>query len=95
MDIYADYLRTTRYDEEIFINSLSYIYEEGKRLEKLAINLMDLIVLRKEDFSTKPGNANDLLTEMKSSFVPNLEGKGIRLEIEAENNQYFRWIKIC
>lgn len=86
---YADYLRTTRYDEEIFINSLSYIYEEGKRLEKLAINLMDLIVLRKEDFSMKQENANELLTEMKSSFVPKLEGKGIRLEIEAENISIF------
>ncbi|MBG9789182.1 hypothetical protein [Brevibacillus laterosporus] len=47
------------------------------------------IMLSKWIITTKPGNANDLLTEMKSSFVPNLEGKGIRLEIEAENISIF------
>ncbi|AKA68986.1 HAMP domain-containing sensor histidine kinase [Clostridium scatologenes] len=82
---YADFLRTTKYDEETFINSLSYIYSEGKRLEKLAFKLMDLIVLRKEDFKKKSENTSELLIEIKNSMQPKLEEKDIHLEISAED----------
>jgi signal transduction histidine kinase len=33
---YADFLRPTKYDEEVYFKSLSYIYTEGKRLESLS-----------------------------------------------------------
>lgn len=82
---YADFLRTTKYDEETFINSLSYIYSEGKRLEKLAFKLMDLIVLRKENFKKKSENTSELLIEIKNSLQPKLEEKNIHLEISAED----------
>ncbi|ADK15044.1 HAMP domain-containing sensor histidine kinase [Clostridium ljungdahlii] len=82
---YADFLRTTKYDEETFINSLSYIYSEGKRLEKLAFKLMDLIILRKKDFKMKSENVLKLLVEIKDSMQPKLEKKNIHLEILAED----------
>ncbi|WPC44214.1 ATP-binding protein [Clostridium sp. JS66] len=82
---YADFLRTTKYDEETFINSLSYIYSEGKRLEKLAFKLMDLIVLRKKDFKKKSENTSELLIEIKNSLQPKLEEKDIHLEISEED----------
>ncbi|AZV56928.1 HAMP domain-containing sensor histidine kinase [Clostridium sp. AWRP] len=82
---YADFLRTTKYDEETFINSLSYIYSEGKRLEKLAFKLMDLIILRKKDFEMKSENVLKLLVEIKDSMQPKLEKKNIHLEISAED----------
>lgn len=81
---YADYLRTHKYDEEIFINSLSFIYEEGKRLEKLAFTLMELIVLRKEVFELKEANLEELFSDLKQSFAPKLELKNIDLEISTE-----------
>ncbi|EGW41582.1 HAMP domain protein [Desulfosporosinus sp. OT] len=81
---YADYLRTNKYDEEIFINSLSFIYEEGKRLEKLALTLMDLIVLRKEDFAMKEENLEELFIDLKNSFTPKLELRNIDLELSVE-----------
>lgn len=80
---YADFLRTTKYDEETFIDSLSYIYEEGKRLEKLAFKLMDLIFVRKEDLHEE--NLKELLIEIRNSFIPKLEEKNINLEISTEN----------
>ncbi len=82
---YADYLRTNKYDEETFINSLSFIYDEGKRLEKLAIKLMDMIVLRKEDFQLKKGSLKEIFTDIKNSFIPKLKVKNIELEILTEN----------
>lgn len=82
---YADFLRTARYDEETLISSLSYIYEEGKRLEKLAFKLMDLIILGKEDFKMNEENIKELLIEIRNSLVPKLEEKNIRLEISAED----------
>lgn len=82
---YADYLRTNKYDEETYINSLSFIYEEGKRLEKLTFKLMDLIVLRKEDFELKKGKLEELFMEIKNSFIPKLNIKSIDLEISTEH----------
>ena len=86
---YADFLRITKYDEETFISSLSYIYEEGKGLEKLVFKLMDLIVLRKEDFKLKEENIKELLRDIKNSLVPKLEEKNINLEISTENFIFF------
>ncbi|MGG4442795.1 sensor histidine kinase [Brevibacillus fortis] len=82
---YADYLRTNKYDEKTYINSLSFIYEEGKRLEKLTFKLMELIVLRKEDFELKKGKLDELFVEIKNSFIPKLNIKNIDLEISTEH----------
>lgn len=83
---YADFLRTNRgYGEETLINSLSYIYDEGKRLEKLAFKLMDLIVLKKEEFKMKKEDMNGLLIEVEKSLIPKLEMKNMYIKISAEN----------
>jgi signal transduction histidine kinase len=81
---YADFLRTTRYEEETFLNSLGYIYDEGKRLEKLAFKLMDLIILRKEDFKLQEENIDRILVDIKNSLTHKLEEKNIQLEISTE-----------
>ncbi|WP_242847119.1 sensor histidine kinase [Desulfosporosinus acididurans] len=81
---YADFLRTTKYDEESFISSLTYIFQEGKRLEKLAFKLMDLIVLRNKDFKMKEEDLRELLLEVKDTLAPKLAAKGITLEIFSE-----------
>ncbi|NMF06763.1 sensor histidine kinase [Clostridium beijerinckii] len=83
---YADFLRTNRgYDGETLITSLSYIYDEGKRLEKLAFNLMELIVLKKEDFKMKEENMKTLLEEVHNSLIPKLEMNSIHLEVLVES----------
>ncbi len=83
---YADFLRTNRgYDEETLINSLSYIFDEGRRLEKLAFKLMDLIILKKEEFKMKEEEMDILVFEVKNSLMPKLEMRNIRLEVLTEN----------
>jgi signal transduction histidine kinase len=81
---YADYLRSAKYDEEIFITSLSHIFNEGKRLEKLSSKLMELINLRKEDFKMQEENIEELLIKIKNSLTPRLAVNHIHLELSTK-----------
>jgi signal transduction histidine kinase len=78
---YADFLRTAQYDQETFLNSLTYIYDEGKRLEKLSSKLMQLIVLRKEKFTMKSENTEALLSQVERAMTPKLKAKDIKLKV--------------
>ncbi|MBU3092768.1 HAMP domain-containing histidine kinase [Clostridium sp. CM028] len=79
---YANLLRTTKYNEEIFIDGLGYIYGEGKRLEELSFRLMDLILLRKEEFKLQNESIKNIVLEVKGSLLPKLIEKNISLVIE-------------
>ena len=47
---YGDMLRSKRLSEEEIINYSHLIVEEGKRLESMSMKLLNLIVLKKQDF---------------------------------------------
>jgi signal transduction histidine kinase len=81
---YSDYLRTNQYNEEVFIDCLTFIYDAGKRLEKLSFTLMDLIMLRKDKFEIKAEKIKLLLTGIKNDLSYKLEEKNIELEIVCE-----------
>lgn len=82
---YADFLRTTdKYDEETHIKCLTYIYKEGKRLQKLSSKLMDLIVLRKQNPVMKKENIKELLCEIENLITPKLKSKNLKLIVKAE-----------
>lgn len=51
---YADLLRTFDLEPEKRREYSQYIYTEGKRIEQLALHLLDLIVLGKTDFAMEP-----------------------------------------
>jgi len=51
---YANFMRTTKYNEEVFLDGLNVIYSEGKRLESLSLKLMDLILLQEDRFEMVP-----------------------------------------
>ncbi len=80
---YADFMRTSGCDDETRISSLNYIFEEGKRMEKLSTDLMQLIVLRKEEFKMENENIKEILEQIKNSFAPKLEAKNIELMVSA------------
>lgn len=85
---YADFLRTAKYDEETFLSSLTYIYDEGKRLEKLSSNLMKLINLRKEKFTMKNENTEILLQNVERAMAAKLRAKNIKLKISTDNSSF-------
>lgn len=68
---YTDFLRKSPYNEELFIEALDTIYNEGKRLEVISVKLMNLVLLEKENLPLHEGN----LKEVIESILPILEMK--------------------
>ncbi|RJX39801.1 sensor histidine kinase [Paenibacillus pinisoli] len=84
---YANYMRSTKYDEATFLEGLNAIYSEGKRLEALATKLMDLILLKDHQFQMKPDNMMDIVMELEPSLKHIVAPKGIRLVLECEDSR--------
>ena len=81
---YADFLRSTKYNEEVFLKGLNNIFQEGKRLEALSSKMMDLTLLKRENFKMKNENLQIILCEIKDFLKPKLESENIKLIISAE-----------
>lgn len=64
---YADLLRTYDLEPEKRREYSNFIYSESKRLEKLSLNLLDLIVIGKTELDKVSINAGDLLKKLKAS----------------------------
>lgn len=84
---YADFLRSTAYNEELFLDGLNHIFKEGKRLEELSWKMMDLIVLKKENFKMKKENIKTILVDLKDALKPKLQDKNINLIISGEEHE--------
>lgn len=66
---YANFLRTTKYNEEVFLDGLNVIYSEGKRLESLSLKLMDLIMLQEEgSFEMEPHDFGTIVAEIRPAL---------------------------
>ncbi|BBI34108.1 sensor histidine kinase [Cohnella abietis] len=68
---YANFLRTTKYNEELYLDGLDVIYSESKRLESLSHKLMDLILLQGQHFQMREHDLEAIIAEIK----PTLEMK--------------------
>ncbi|WP_026895647.1 sensor histidine kinase [Clostridiisalibacter paucivorans] len=81
---YAEFLISTKHDKETFLLGMNYILNEGKRLKKLSEKMMDLILLKKENFIMKKENIKIILLEVKEILRTRLENKNIDLIISEE-----------
>lgn len=79
---YADFLRSTKYNEKNFIESMDYIYREGKRLESISLKLMDLILLGKHDLVLKSEDISEVCLEVKKILKLRLQEKKLRLVLD-------------
>lgn len=70
---YADMLRSYDMDASDRFTAANYIFSEGKRLEALSLHLLDLIVLRKQDFPTEMVNCLTFMQECVCILKPLLE----------------------
>ncbi|MGR3777047.1 sensor histidine kinase [Bacillus paramycoides] len=84
---YADFLRSTSYNEEIFIEGLNHIFKEGKRLEELSWKMMSLILLKRENFKMEKENIKNILVDLRDTLKPKLQNKNINLIISSEEYQ--------
>lgn len=65
---YTNFLRTTKYNEELFLDGLNVIYSEGKRLESLSHKLMDLILLQEDHFQMEEYDLGAIIAEIEPTL---------------------------
>ncbi|AFS79778.1 signal transduction histidine kinase [Gottschalkia acidurici 9a] len=81
---YAEFLISTKHNEEVFFLGMNYILNEGKRLKNLSEKMMDLILFKKENFIMKKENIKNILLETKEILNNKIESKNIDLIIYGE-----------
>ena len=84
---FADLLKTSRYDEDLFYESADFIYKEGKHLEQIAFKMMDLIYSQSHEIQLIPINMPSLMDELEKSYRSKLEEKHIHLHAELSINE--------
>lgn len=81
---YADMLRTYELDADKRRECADYIYREGKRLEKLSANLLEIIVMENSDIKCIDINTEHLFKEIRGSVAFLLKKYGVKLHIKYE-----------
>lgn len=76
---YADLMRNRDMQQEQRQVCAEYIFSEGQRLSHLSMRLLELIVLKKRDFSPKPVSVSRLLEQVTKAVKPQLSAAGIAL----------------
>ena len=78
---YANFIRTSKYNEQLFLEASDYIYKESKNLEQIAFKMMDLIYAKSAHIIFQPEEVLSLYKEVKQSLQPKLDEKQIDLKI--------------
>jgi signal transduction histidine kinase len=79
---YGDMLRSKRLSEEEIIVYSHKIVEEGKRLENISKKLMNLIVLKKHDFTFQSISSTEFFDSIYTTVMPNLNQIEFHMQIE-------------
>ena len=81
---YGDILRTYSTSPEKIREYGEYIYKEGKRLERLSLNLLQLIVMGKQEFELTETNTLEIMDRIKGATRFLGEKYGVRIVFETE-----------
>lgn len=86
---YADMIRSKRLSEEQTVLYADHIVREGKRLEAMSMKLMDLIVLRKQDFRLRKVYAGTFFESVEETVFPVLKKEEIEFRVKTEDALLF------
>lgn len=81
---YADLIRSCELPETERRECAEYIFREGQRLERLSFKLLDLLVLKKRDFSFSETNISQLIDEIAAAIEPKLKSCGVYMTVQTE-----------
>lgn len=81
---YADLIRSCELPEAEQRECAEYIFREGRRLERLSFKLLDLLVLKKRDFSFSDTNISQLIDEIAEAIEPKLKSCGVYMTVQTE-----------
>lgn len=84
---YADTIYSVDLPRDKQQMAASYIYSEGKRLEKLSMHLFDLIYLREHEIKMEECFCSELIEELETIVTPSLETKKQKLNINITNEK--------
>lgn len=82
---YADMLRSMKLSEEDTVMSADYIFKQGKRLERLALKMMELSYVDKQELVMQKISVKVLIKQIEEMTKELLQNKKIRLSIETED----------
>lgn len=86
---YADILRTYDIEPKKRYELANYIFKEGKRLEDLSFHLLNLIILKQDEFPFKEYNSNQLFKELTQTLAILLKKYNIKIEFNTEEVNIF------
>lgn len=82
---YANFLRVTKYQEDVFVDGLNVIHDEAKRLESLSLKMMDLILIREDHFELNMENLKAVLDETEPVLTMKAKERQIQIAIDAKD----------
>lgn len=75
---------TVKSQDEVGLLALSYIFSEGRRLERMSGKLFDLIYLREHEMEKEAVQAENVSSEVLKVVTPSLAAKGLVLKENIE-----------
>lgn len=84
---YADMLRSMDMTEEEKRESAEYIFHEARRLEGLSLKLLDLLVLKKHDFTLREASPSKILRETAELVNEKLKYANIMLRFSTQKGK--------
>ena len=86
---YADMIRSMDLQEEERVKAAGYIYSQGKRLESLSFKLLDLFVLKRQDFEFVTLDAHYFIQNVFDLAEVGVLEKNLVLKMSAERGTIF------
>ena len=81
---YADLLRSEALSPEESQEAANYIFSEGKRLESLSFKLLDLLMMRNQNFSLAPTDMKQLIENLTYHLRPVYRNRNIDLRCRCQ-----------
>lgn len=82
---YSDMIRSMELEEKEIHEYSNFIFQQGKRLEKLSYTLMNLISLDKQEIKFVKINVNKLFQSISLTMSPALKERNIKLIMDIED----------
>jgi len=84
---YADLLRGHSLSDNDKMDAANYIFMEGRRLEVLSLKLLDLIVMKKRDFTFLPTKIGDIIKDAEVLLQPVLDKRDVRMSHDCDDGE--------
>lgn len=86
---YADMIRSMNLTEEERIKAAGYIYSQGKRLEALSLKLLELMVMKKQDFEFVSMDAHYFIQTVFDLAEVGVLEKNLVLKMKSESGKIY------